>query len=303
MASPQKENGYTPISNEILEKLAQTQISGNDRRILDVVIRKTYGFQKKQDKISLSQFVLATLLIKSVVCRGLKRLQNMNIIIKIDNNNCTIYRFNKDFDTWKSLAKLLMSEKALANMQMSVSNSANASLANLRHTKETTTKETLTKEKASDQKDRDASSLKKTVSELEAEGKIGFGEKCVLGIPTIPPRMSMKKEYRNKGQEFGRLVLWLGNCFAEAYEARVGEKYLGGSFSVDPISKQVSKFKNDLALGRTQLKEMLDQYFKSEKAEELTISLNTAFSDDTYLQYKQGKLLGKKKKKLVKYEE
>lgn len=139
MANPQTENGYTKISNEILDHLIKTKINENCWQLVLFIIRKTYGFNKKQDKISLSQFVLATQLKKSVVCRGLTRLKNMNIIIRIANDDCTIYRFNKDFDTWKPLAKLL----TLAKQQTNVSRIANESLAKQRHTKERYTKETL----------------------------------------------------------------------------------------------------------------------------------------------------------------
>lgn len=142
MANPQKENGYTQISNEILEALIKTRLNSDAWRILFFIIRKTYGYKKKQDKISLSQFVLATQLKKSVICRGLSRLKNMNIIIRIANEDCTIYQFNKDFDTWKPLAKLL----TLAKQQTTVSQIANKSLAKQGHTKEIYTKETITKE-------------------------------------------------------------------------------------------------------------------------------------------------------------
>jgi phage replication O-like protein O len=169
MASPQKENGYTPISNEILEALSKTRINTDAWRILLVVIRKTYGFKKKQDKISLSQFVLATQLKKSVVCRGLNRLQSMNIIIRIANDDCTIYQFNKDFDTWKPLAKLL----TLAKQLTPVSQIANASLAKQGHTKETTTKETLTKEIYSGQSPQDIDEVINIFSKINPTIKWG----------------------------------------------------------------------------------------------------------------------------------
>jgi len=142
MASPQKESGYTAIANEILEALARVRLNSDCWKLLMVIFRKTYGFNKKRDKISLSQFALATQLTKSVVCRGLNRLKNMNIIIRIANDECTIYEFNKDFDTWKPLAKLL----TLAKQQTIVSSLANASLAKQRHTKYNTTKDTITKD-------------------------------------------------------------------------------------------------------------------------------------------------------------
>jgi phage replication O-like protein O len=133
MSSPQLEKGYTKIANEIMEALCGIRISGEARQCLDVIFRKTYGFNKKYDKISLSQFCLLTKMRKGDVCRALLKLNKLNIIIsKKANDNITSYRFNKDFDTWKPLAKKLI-----------VSKKANASLAKKRHTKETNTKEIL----------------------------------------------------------------------------------------------------------------------------------------------------------------
>lgn len=55
MASPQTEDGYTAIANEIMEALIAAELSGQEFRIALLVIRKTYGFKKKEDAISLSQ--------------------------------------------------------------------------------------------------------------------------------------------------------------------------------------------------------------------------------------------------------
>lgn len=144
MASPQKENGYTPIANEILEALAQTRIPGEARQILDVIIRKTYGFNKKQDAISLSQFILATNLKRPNICRAINKLKQMNIIIVIqkDNGDTTLYRFNKDFDTWKPLSKKITLSKKI----MSVIQKDNGVVSKKIHTKDTLTKDTLTKD-------------------------------------------------------------------------------------------------------------------------------------------------------------
>lgn len=141
MATPQIENGYTKIANEILEALSKTNLNGEAWKVLMVIFRKTYGFNKKVDKIALSQFVLATSLKKPAVCRALKRLINMNIIIKIDNDEIGIYRFNKDFDTWKSLTKLLTLTKPL----MVVNETVNESLTKRRHTKDNIQKKLLQK--------------------------------------------------------------------------------------------------------------------------------------------------------------
>lgn len=105
MANPQRERGYTAIANEIMEALAHTRIAGEAHQVLDFILRKTYGFNKKEDSISLSQFYLGTGLKTPAVCRAINHLLEMNLIIKNDNGKITKYRFNKDFSTWKPLSK------------------------------------------------------------------------------------------------------------------------------------------------------------------------------------------------------
>jgi phage replication O-like protein O len=144
MANPQRENGYTSISNEILEALCGIRIPGTCYQCLNVILRKTYGFQKKEDKISLSQFCLLSKMTKSLVCKSLRKLEKMNlIIVQKDNEKITLYRFNKDFDTWKSLSK---KTQGVSKKTMTIVQKDNASLSKRRHTKENDTKETLTKD-------------------------------------------------------------------------------------------------------------------------------------------------------------
>lgn len=147
MASPQTENGFTRISNEIMDALSGIRISGEEMQVLWVILRKTYGWQKKADAISLSQFSLATKLRKPDIIRAITRLISKNLISKKANAVANIFSFNKDFNTWKPLAKkqtfailqTSVSKKAnapLAILQTSVSNIANAPLAILLPTKE-----------------------------------------------------------------------------------------------------------------------------------------------------------------------
>jgi phage replication O-like protein O len=59
MASPQLENGYTKIANELLDVLMRHPevMKGSLFQVIAVVWRKTYGWDKKEDSISISQFV------------------------------------------------------------------------------------------------------------------------------------------------------------------------------------------------------------------------------------------------------
>jgi len=98
MASPQKENGFTSIANEIISSLVKACLLGSEYQITFWVIRQTYGFQKKEDFISLSQFEKWTGLSRPTVVKTIKNLTFKKIIIKENNK----YRFNKDWEKWGS---------------------------------------------------------------------------------------------------------------------------------------------------------------------------------------------------------
>jgi len=111
MASPQAENGHIDIANEIAEQFCRYRISGEEWMVLWAIIRKTYGWKKKEDRIALSQFAVMTGLKKPHIVRALRKLQSKRIIIVIKNDTTDInsYRFNKDFDKWESLSKKIPS--------------------------------------------------------------------------------------------------------------------------------------------------------------------------------------------------
>jgi len=100
MANPQKENGHLQISNDIVDKFCKYRLSGEEWKVLWVIIRKTYGFNKKSDKISLSQFVKLTEMKRTNVIRSLKKLVNKKVIKK-DTTYTTTYSLVKDYDKWE----------------------------------------------------------------------------------------------------------------------------------------------------------------------------------------------------------
>ena len=100
MANPQKENGYTPIANEILEALCQWNFSAYEFRIISFLLRKTYGFHKKEERITLAEFSAVTKIQRSHVCRTLKLLQKQNIITKGGTGSAPSYKLQKDYEKW-----------------------------------------------------------------------------------------------------------------------------------------------------------------------------------------------------------
>jgi len=108
--SPQLADGYTPVANPIMEALARTQLSGYEWRALLFLLRKTYGWNKKSDIISLSQFEDGTGLDRRHVARTIKRLLEKKIITtdsaSLGTSKMSTYTFNKHFGEWVDSAKL-----------------------------------------------------------------------------------------------------------------------------------------------------------------------------------------------------
>ena len=96
MANPQTENGYAKVTNELLEALSRINLSSYETRVLFCVIRKTYGWNKKDDYISVSQIAKGTGLLKPHACRAKNALVRKNIL----NENGGKLGPNKDYDKW-----------------------------------------------------------------------------------------------------------------------------------------------------------------------------------------------------------
>ena len=54
MASPQLENGYTSIANEILDNLCKLSLNGTELKVVICIFRYTFGFRRKSHKLSAS---------------------------------------------------------------------------------------------------------------------------------------------------------------------------------------------------------------------------------------------------------
>jgi phage replication O-like protein O len=142
---PQVEDGYTKIANELLDALIKIRIPGEARQIFDAILRKTYGFNKKSDQIALSQFMTITGLKKVAICKGIKKLLELNIITQKGNDIAKEYGINKHYSTWKPLPKKVTLPKKVIN----VTKKGNKSLP-----KKDTTKDNIQKTKDTAKKTR-----------------------------------------------------------------------------------------------------------------------------------------------------
>lgn len=105
MANPQRENGHIDIANEIAEQLTKINLRPYEWRTLWAVFRKTYGWHKKEDDISLTQFQKLTGLERRHQRKALKTLTEKNIIIRRKDGYIVTYGFQKDYTQWKVVLK------------------------------------------------------------------------------------------------------------------------------------------------------------------------------------------------------
>lgn len=143
MASPQIEDGYTKIANELLEAFTRINLSSYQIRVLLAIIRKTYGFNKKEDWISNSQIVEMTGINMSHVSRAKKELKLKNIVTNRGNK----IRLNKDYTTWRKLPIGVARHNGYQS-GITVTPRGKTKLPHGGNTKETLTKETIQKKYA-----------------------------------------------------------------------------------------------------------------------------------------------------------
>lgn len=151
MDNPQLEDGYTQIANEILEALAKINMNAYETRALLFVVRKTYGWKKKKDWISLSQFSKGLDLDRRHVFRALKGLEIKGlIVIYRDDKKRPRYGFQKDYTKWKmpDSNKTNLIESKLKRRKKKESAYPDDKVSSIQApTKETITKETIRKKK------------------------------------------------------------------------------------------------------------------------------------------------------------
>lgn len=94
-----EEKNYIKIPNEILEALARTRLSNYEFRFIWVLLRKTFGWNKKSDYIANSQFVKETGIKKPHISRTKKRLIWRKIVAKRGNK----LSLSANYGEWKKL--------------------------------------------------------------------------------------------------------------------------------------------------------------------------------------------------------
>jgi phage replication O-like protein O len=105
MANPQKEDGYVAIANEVMDALCRSSPGGSEAQVLLAILRKTYGWHKTSDRISISQLSEMTGVSRRMVIYAIKNLEAKHMITverqRIrGHHEVNSIAFQKDYEKW-----------------------------------------------------------------------------------------------------------------------------------------------------------------------------------------------------------
>lgn len=98
---PEIDDGHTKIANELLDAVIGHDFSKRQLKILLLIMRKTYGWNKSEDDIARSQITEATGLANPHVTTALQELQAANVLIITQGKYAKRYKINKYYDQWR----------------------------------------------------------------------------------------------------------------------------------------------------------------------------------------------------------
>ncbi|EHE8203462.1 TPA: replication protein [Escherichia coli] len=91
------DDGYTRFSNELLEAIASADLTARQLKVMLAYVRKTYGFNKKTDRIADEQIAQLTGLSRQNVNKAKKELISMNCLF-MDGNQIGV---NSEVSAWQ----------------------------------------------------------------------------------------------------------------------------------------------------------------------------------------------------------
>lgn len=104
MAAPQKENGFLAVATEIVEAVVSRDFTGHQCRILMLLWRETYGWQRRSADFSLGLIESKTGIPRKTASKILQKLVDLRVVVQTSPHSKISpaqYRFEKDYDLWE----------------------------------------------------------------------------------------------------------------------------------------------------------------------------------------------------------
>lgn len=108
-ASPQLEDGYIRIANELFDAILRFRFTLKQQSVLLAIARKTYGYGKKADDVSAAQIGELCGMSRNHVTETLNELASMNVINKTPGKYGCVIGINKRHTGWKKPEKATQS--------------------------------------------------------------------------------------------------------------------------------------------------------------------------------------------------
>lgn len=105
MGVPQVEDGFTKIANELFDALLKFDFTARQMKVAMAIIRKTYGYNKTSDELSLSQIVDLTGISRGNVSQAINALTAMNVVVKSGGKHANTLSINKHYKEWSPVPK------------------------------------------------------------------------------------------------------------------------------------------------------------------------------------------------------
>lgn len=131
------DDGYTRLANELYEELIGADLTKNQAKVAHAVCRKTYGFNKKTDRIADSQLSELTNLPRQKVNKAKNDLLAMKVLM-MDGNKIGP---NKNLNEWQITGCHHNSVSVTKTVTKSVTKTVTALSPKQGHTKDTITKD------------------------------------------------------------------------------------------------------------------------------------------------------------------
>lgn len=213
--------GYTKLANDVLEALAKIKLSPMQYRLLFVVWRYTYGYQRGEHDLSLSFLAEATGCDKRQIQRELKDLEDRKIISqKITNGVGRIIGFNPDVNSWASIGEVTngeMTNGEMTNGDSAIGETTNPSIGEI---VKATIGETTNQERNNIKKNLKKNNKQQFEAEFEDWWK---------GYPRKKSKADARKAWvklRGEGKAVEELTLYRDRYAAEVKQKNTEEQYI-----------------------------------------------------------------------------
>lgn len=111
-SAPQAEDGFVRIANELYDAILLADLSKRELLVLLAIVRKTYGFGKKEDDMTNTQLAKATGLTAPHACETVAALESRGIISTAQGKFGKVISVQKNYRKWADAAPSKPTEKS-----------------------------------------------------------------------------------------------------------------------------------------------------------------------------------------------